>query len=376
VQATTIDFSYDVIGPLSVVDVVNNSAIVLGQRVTVNDSTAYGAGVSPASVDGLALLPTEQILRVSGFVGASDEILATRIELGPNAAELEVTGRVANLDTDAREFEIGGLVVDYSSASIEGFAGGAPAPGDRVEVSGSQLGAADDLLASEVKLKEHGSAFEEDDEIEIEGLVTDLTSVNSFSVSGIPVMTNAATEYSGGDASMLGLNVRVEVEGQLNSSGVLIAEEVEFRPGGELRVEAPAGPIDLAAGTLRILGIPVQTTTLTSFEDKSPAERRPFSLADLSPGDPLRVVGKESAGVPGTIVATQIVRMEKLEELRLKGIAANVAEPTFSILGVMVFTDDQTDVEDDFFVQADGQLVQVTGDNTGGFFLAEKAEIK
>ena len=68
--------------------------------------------------------------------------------------------------------------------------------------------------------------------------------------------------------------------------------------------------------------------------------------------------------------------MEKLEELRLKGIAANVAEPTFSILGVTVFTDDQTDIEADFFTQANGQLVQVIGGDTGGFFLAEKAEIK
>ncbi len=376
VQATTIDFSHDVIGPLSAVDVVQNNSIVLGQRITMNDSTAYGPGISPASADGLALLPAGQVLRVSGFVGVDGEILATRIELGPNAAELEVTGIVLSLDTATGKFEIGGLVIDYSNASIEGFAGGVPALGDRVEVSGSQLGMAGELVATEVKLKEPGSGFEEDDQLEIEGLVTVLMSVNSFSVSGIPVMTNAVTKYSGGDASMLGLNVRVEVEGRLNSGGVLVAEEVEFRRDGKLRVEALVGAIDPAAGTLQILGIPVQTTTLTSFEDKSPLELRPFTLADINPGDPLRVVGNESMDVPGTIMATQIVRMEKLEKLRLKGIAANVVEPTFSILGVTVFTDSQTDLEGNFFAVAEGRLVEAKGDNAGGQFLAEKVEIK
>ena len=213
-------------------------------------------------------------------------------------------------------------------------------------------------------------------ELEVEGLITAFSSVDSFSVSGIPVVTNGMTEYSGGDFSMLGLNVRVEVEGQLDISGVLIAEEVEFKPDGNLRVEAMAGVIDPAAGTFEILGIPVQTNALTSFEDKSPAELRPFSLADIDPGDPLRVVGTESPDVPGTILATQIMRKEKLEGLKLKGFATNVVTPSFSILGVVVLTDNQTDIEDNFFSVAEGRLVEAKGDNAGGQFLAEKVEFK
>jgi hypothetical protein len=375
-QASTIDFSHDVIGPLSAVDVVNNRTTVLGQRVKINDATAYGPGIEPASVDGMALLVADQILRVSGFIGTDGEILATRIELGLAGSKLEVTGIVTNLNTAVRKFEIGGLVVDYSGAGVESFPGGMPAPGDRVVAEGAQFGLAGELVVAELKLKEPGTVFEEGARLEVEGLISLISSASSFRVSGISVMSNAATKYSGGDASMLGLDVRVEVEGRFDSSGVVVAEEVEFRPDGELGVEASAGSIELAAGTLQILGIPVQTTALTSSEDKSPAGLRPFSLADIRPGDPLRVVGNESLGVPGTIVATQIVRMEKLEELKLKGIAADVAEPTFSILGVTVFTDDQTVIGGDFFTQADGQLVRVIGDNAGGFFLAERAEIK
>jgi hypothetical protein len=376
-QAMTIDFSHDVIGPLSAVDSVQNQVTVLDQVIKMNDSTAYGPGVSPASVDGLALLPAGQILRISGFVEADAAILATRIELGPTGAELEVTGVITTLDAVARQFEIGNLVIDYGSATnIEGFPSGMPSVGDRVEASGSQLGVAGELIATEVKLKDSGSDFDADDQLEVEGLVTALMSASSFSVSGIPVVTNAATEYSGGGASMLALNVRVEVEGVLDSSGVLVADEIEFRPDGELRVEAAAGMINAVAGTLEILGIQVQTNTLTSFEDKSSAELQPFSLADISSGDPLRVIGNESIDVPGTIVATKIERREELDDLKLKGIATDVVAPTFSILGITVFTDNQTDIENDFFMRAEGQLVEVAGDNTGGPFLATKVEIE
>jgi hypothetical protein len=374
--ATTIDFRHDVIGPLSAVDSVQNRATVLGQIIKLNNATVFGPGIEPESADGLALLPASQILRISGFPGADGEILATRVELGPIGAKLEIVGVIENLDTAAKVFDIGGLVVNYGGAMLEDFPGGVPVAGDRIEASGSLLGMAGELVATELKLKEFGSDFDEDDEVEVEGLVDALISASSFSVSGIPVMTTASTEYSGGDASMLGLNVRIEVEGVFDSDGVLVADAIEFRPEGELRVEAPAGAVDAVAGTLEILGISVQTSSLTSFEDKSPAELRPFSLSDINPGDPLRVIGIESTVTPGIVVATQIERREGLEGLKLKGIATNVSAPTFSILGVTIFTDNQTDIENDFFSQAEGQLVDVEGDTSGGPFLAGKVEIK
>jgi hypothetical protein len=375
-QATSIDFSHDVIGPLTAVDVANNRGEVLGQTIRLNDSTNFGPGISPASVDGLALLTAGQVLRISGFVGFDGEILASRIDLGVDATELEVVGIVTNLDTAISSFEIGGLVVNYQGANLDGFVDGRPSNGDRVKAGGVRLDMAGELIATTLELKDLGGDFEEDDELEVEGLITAFTSASSFSVSGIPVSTNAATEYSGGDASMLALNIRVEVEGQLNSNGVLVAAQVEFRSDGDLRVEAMAEVIDAAAGTLEILGIAVQTNTLTSFEDKSPAELRPFSLADINLGDSLRVVGTESVDALDTIVATKIVRMEKLEGLRLKGVAANVAAPSFSILGVTIFTDNQTDIEDNFFTIAEGRRVEAAGDNGGGQFLADKVEFK
>ena len=370
-QAITIDFSHDIVGPLSAVSVADSRSTVLGQSVIVDEATAYGSGITPASIDGLAMLPMDTIVRVSGFAGADDSILATRIDLAVAGSGLEVTGLVMNLDTAVQTFEMGGLVVRYDSANLEGFPGGQPQGGDRVKAEGS-LDAGGMLVADELEFKEIGLELEDGDEFEIEGLITQFTASTAFSVSGIAVSTDASTEYENGDATMIGLNVRVEVEGRLDSNGVLQADEVEFKLDGPLRIEATVDSVD----PLVLLGITVQTGNQTIFEDKSPAELRPFSLADINPADPLRVVGAESPSMPGVVVATGIIRTEPLEELKLRGIAENLAAPEFSILGVLVITDDSTDIEADFFATAQGHLVEAQGNMTGGSFVAEKVEIK
>ena len=135
----------------------------------MNDGTVYGTGIDPASIDGLALLPANQPMRVSGLVAANGDILATRIDLD-TGAELEVTGVVTGLDDIAKTFRIGGLVIDYGSASIEGFPSGLPADDDRVEAEGTQFGSAGELIATRVKLKELGSEFEEDDRTRSRGI--------------------------------------------------------------------------------------------------------------------------------------------------------------------------------------------------------------
>ena len=188
------------------------------------------------------------------------------------------------------------------------------------------------------------------------------------------MVTGPQTKFENGDATMLDLNVRVEVEGSLGVGGVLNAAEIEFKVAGEARVEAVTEAVDATAGTLTVLGITVRTNSSTSFEDKSDADLRRFSLRDISPGDPLRIVGSETSG--GTLLATRIERMDSLDVLELRGVAMNLADPQFTVLGVTILTDAQTDIKNGFFAMADGQRVQVEGDTTTGSFLADKVEIK
>jgi hypothetical protein len=367
-RAVTIDFAHNIIGPLSAVVVAEKRATVLGQSVTVGDSTVYGAGIEPASIDGLAALPTDTILRISGFSEADGGVLATRIDLGDLGSSLEVTGIVENLSLSLQTFKIGGLVINYDSLNLQNFP--QLENGDRVNVEGS-LGADGVLVANELELEEIGLEVDEGDEFEIEGLVTEISSATEFSVSGITVSIDDQTIFENGDATMLGLDVRVEVEGQFDN-GVLKAKEVEFSPEGPLRIEATVDSVN----PLQLLGITVQTNNLTIFEDKSPAELRPFSLADIDPADSLQVTGYESLTTPGVVVATGITRTEPLEKLTLRGFAKNVAEPEFSILDILVITDGNTDLEDNFFTIAEGRLVEVQGSTASGSLVAEKVEFE
>lgn len=371
--ATTIEFDHDVVGPIASITPTLSEFVVIGQTIRLDGATTFGAGIQPASVDGLVALPATQVVRVSGLRGDDGSLLATRVELGSAGADLEVTGLVSMVDAGANTLRIGALTVDYSGANLAGFGSGEPAVGDRVEAEGQQVGAGGALTATSLERKEIELSLDDGVELELEGLITSFTSTASFSVSGIPVVTNAQTEYENGSAATLGPDVRVEVEGRVDANGTLVADEVEFRQVGEARVEAAVESVDAAGGTLVVLGITVRTDASTSFEDKSPAELRPFSLSDLMPGDEVRVRGSEDAG---GILATQIQRSEPLEELVLRGIATNVADPQFEILGVTVLTDAQTDLESDFFTTAEGRLVHVEGDTATGSFLAEKAEIE
>lgn len=369
-KAVTIDFNHIIIGPVSTVDVSGNRVTVLGQQVSVDDTTAYGTGIDPASIDGLALLSDQTILRISGFAGADGVVLATRIELGEAGAEIEVTGVVMNLNSSSQAFEIGGQEIRYDQANLLGFSEGQPQEGDRVHVDGT-LDAIGVLVASELELDELELEVDEEDEFEIEGLITEIFSATEFSVGGIRVSIDNQTEFENGDATMLDLNVRIEAEGQL-VNGVLRAQEIDFIPVGQLQIESTVESVN----PLTLLGITVEADSLTIFEDKSAAELRPFSLDDIMPGDPLRVTGYDSLTSPGTVTATGITRTEPLEELKLRGIAENVIVPGFSILGVNVITDDDTDIEDDFFTTGEGQLVEVQGSTDSGSFVAEKVEIK
>ena len=146
--ASSVSQDDNVEGPISSIDLVGKKFVVLGQTIIVDTSTSFDDRISPASTAGLKL--NDQV-EVSGMVGATGDITATRIELRkPGVTQLEVTGKVSNLDSANRKFKINALTVNYSTAQLEGFAIGAPANDDLVEARSFRLPAAPDGLASAI----------------------------------------------------------------------------------------------------------------------------------------------------------------------------------------------------------------------------------
>jgi hypothetical protein len=392
-------FSDDAVeGPVNSIDEAASQLVVAGQTVTVDASTSFDDRIVPASLAGIAV---DDIVEVSGFFDATGGIRATRIE--PGAGEVEVKGFVEGLDTNAMTFSINALNIDYGAIPAiidDSFPNMTFANGDFVEVKGLNFGAGGELLATKIEPDGPGviddGTFDNFDEvdIEIEGFITRFASATDFDVSGFPVTTTGTTVFEGGVASDLGLNVKVEVDGNLNASGVLVATKVDIRRSNNMRATALVDSVDAPAGTLVVLGITVAVDAETRREDKSDADLEPFELSQLMAGNYVEVRGGADPSGNADILASLLEREDVPDDLtgetELRGFvdAGSIAQPSFRISGVTVETNGGTVFRDllgmvvsadEFFdnLLQDGDLVDLKGTETAQTtIVAEEVELE
>jgi hypothetical protein len=374
--ATTVTFADLVEGPISAIDVANGTITVLGQIVIIDADTSFDDGISPPSIDGLAV---NDIVEVSGFFLADGSISATRIEDKPAGGVFEVTGIVSVLT--ATTFQINSLVVDFSGATqLDNFPAGVPENGQRVEAKGSNFGAAGELLATRVEFKGNDLGADDGDQVEVEGFITRFVSTTDFDVEGIPVTTSASTVFENGTSADLAINRKVEVEGIMNASGVVVADKVEIKLANFIRIE---GMVDaIAATSVTIFGIQINVDSLTRFEDKSSANLEIFALGNINVGDYLETRGYEDAS---GIVATRVEREDFGGDVAIRAFVDSVSDPNFTIRGVLIETNGGTtfrDLNDQvisssvFFSQAMGSLVEADGALSNGGIIADEVQLE
>jgi hypothetical protein len=376
--ASSITFGDNVEGPVQAIDLAAARIVVVGQTVRIGPTTSFDDGIAPRSIEGLAL---GDVVEVSGLVGADGVVAATRIERRSASTAVEVQGTTSAVDTAARRLRINLLVVDYSSAQVSNFPSGQPANGDLVEAHGV-LNASGELVATRIERRSVSLSGTVDDSAELEGLVTRFVSSADFDVAGQRVTTTAVTVYEGGSPGTLALDVKVEVEGGFDTAGRLIARKVQFRQDSDVEISATVDSVNAAASSFQILGITVRTNTLTRFEDQSSADLERFGLTDLRAGDYLELRAyRDATG----LVASLLERDDAEDRLEVRGPATAVAAPSFSVAGVSITTDAQTEFRDNngvsitaaaFFSAAPGRDVEVRGRLVGNTVLAERAELE
>ena len=374
-MADTVEFDDVVEGPVSSVDNALNQIVVLGQTVSITATTSIDDSC-PATLDGLLAVPA---VEVSGLADANGVIEATRIECrdGTWDGVLEVNGLVSGHNAGVMTFMINGLEVDYSGAAVDNFpTAGVINNGDPVEAKGTAFDGTT-LDATRVEYKGNRFATEDGDHAEIEGFITRFASASDFDVSGIPVTTTGTTTYEGGTAADLDLNLKVEVDGDFNASGVLVATKVDIKSATAIRV---TGTLDAVSGnTVTILGITVNTDPLkTRFEDKSGANMDPLRVGDLASGDYVEIRGQEMPVGQITAVLLERDDMDTRTELRGFVEVGGKNEPDLTVLGVTIGTNGETLYRDsrgatdvgmsavDFWAAVqEGSLVDARGTETG-----------
>jgi Domain of unknown function (DUF5666) len=356
----------DLEGPITSVNVVDSTFVLLAHTVHVTADTSFDSNISPATIAGLAAgLQVE----VSGMPDASGDIVATRIEKrAAGATQLEVMGKVAMLDTVNHKFKINDLVVDYSAATLQDFPSTGIAADQLVEVKGSALNAAGELVATRVELRN----FDGEDrsaEHEVEGLVTRFVSATDFDVAGRKVTTTSSTQFLNGVVADLAADVKVEAEGSIDANGVLVALKIIFKRSNNAgvmgRVDVVTADANGIGGTLTVLGVTITVDANTRVEDKSEARVEMFRVSNIASGDFVRVRGKETGSLALTASRLERRRVSANEPSFVRGTVRNLAAPDLTILGVPVVTTATTKFEEvsstEFFATADGKVASARG---------------
>ena len=369
-------------GPIERIDLDNELLVALGQTVFVDEGTSFGDDIDPAGLDGLA---EGEFIEVSGLFDAEGNVVASFIGRAAADEEYKVKGRVENLDEPNSRFSLRALTVDYSMAVLEDFPTSGISEDDFVEVECDRALCLDNdgvFLASEVEFEDERPDAEEGDEIEIEGFITRFESADDFDVGAYTVTTTPATEFENGTSDDLALNVRIEVEGRLDDNGILVADEIKIKLAESIRINAPVDAVDADAGTLTLLGIDLEVNEFTRFKDKGEDKLKIFTLADISPGDFLRLRASQNPAGEGPVIVTRIDRrkMGSDDEIELQGFVEEFDSDAESlvILGVTIESAAQTNMSGSFFMRVTvGSLVRARGVRTADdMLLAEKLTLK
>jgi len=382
--ATQIDYSDEANGSVMAVNLNNGLGTinVMGMTVNVDAATVFKSDV--AGITTIDMLQIGNIVEVSGYSDGSGTIYATRIEVKKashtDGEEIEVKGRISNLDTTSMTFELGDpnasfIIVDYSTARLENFPASGIANDQFVEVVSTSEIAGNVLAATKVVLQNVDNKHVEThagDHLELEGVVTaDLTN-NQFKLNDQTVIVDPETTHVvNGALTDIVIGVKLEVEGQMDSDGNLVASNIIFREQASAKMFAQVDAVSADTNSVSVMGVEIHVNTLTHMADEQTANNmmpvRHFNLTEVSVGDWIEV--RYYQDTSGSFVATELKRENAPANSvdSLHGTIDIVLESGFLVVaGVTVDASVSTAV---FTV---GQTVEITGNYSAGTLVAIK----
>ena len=345
--ATSISYDDDIQGPVS------NLVPSPDQKEFTVLGTTVIADINTTSYDGtnfdFSKLKDGNNVEVSGFYNASNQLMATRIELKDavfdnTSSEVELKGTIADLKSTS--FTLNTVNVDTSQLEELSDLPNGLVEGAYVEVKGTYNGV-DTIIASKVEGKDN--SVEDTDEFEVEGFVSGYTDLTNFKVNQIPVDASNA-ELSPPNLTLED-NMQVEAEGSI-VDGKLIATELKLR-SGEIKIKAKVSSTDAANNTFTVTpvtnqpAITVKVGTETEMENEL-NETDSFSVNDLNPTtDFVEIEGYDNGD--GSVFASE-VKVKEASDIVVQGVidTGTVVNDTITVLGVTFNIDAvTTTIEDD-----------------------------
>lgn len=357
--ATRIIYDADIKGQVTAVNSDTGVLEVLGQTVVTNAMTVF------SDLD-VTTIQVGQMVELSGYRDGNGQLIATFIE-AETETESEIKGTISNLDTANKTFTIQGLSIDYSSTvSLE--LDEAELRNDMlVEVEGDvQSGV---LHAIKIEQEDIRKESESGVEVDISGYISALDlEANTMVVANTTVVFNSNTEVEDADISQLDLNVFVSVEGEFNSQGELVAEEIEFADSVSVELE---GPVTAVSGNIvSVMGVDVQVDTRTRIKDERD-DMQYFNAANIQVGDYLEV--RLAKNADGSYRALRLERDETDTSVDISGTIdiSLIASGIISIAGLNI---DITALANTSLLTADAK-VEIEGTFDGSIISATQVEL-
>ena len=366
------------IGPVESIDLNGASFKVLGQTIKV--VTTGDAKTVFEGVDDLSKLKVGDWTEVHGTLDATQNVVATRVEVKPAAGVIKVrAGGIAKMvntaDANKKTFKLGDLTIDFTKAVV--MPDGAKIENDVfVHVYSDQLPAAGTLVAKAVRVVKMPTL--EGRRLHIGGLVTEAVKDKKFKVNGLAVDASDA-EIKGGQKPTLDdlkLLALVRVEGTLTvpaTGPVLKATRIWVIPASEQRRVFLTGQVSgftKLADPFTVRGVPVKVDAATSYKGGK--------VEDLKNSAFVTIVGR----IDGTNVKADEVRFDtppRGMEIKLFGVVSEfkAADGTFKLLGISMKLAPNAIFEGgakaDF---SNDDVVEVKGAFDGTAFLVSKVEFK
>ena len=344
-------------GLITALDVNAGSLTLLGQRVVINNATAY------QGINGLAALTVGQAVEVYGALQADGSLLATLIELKTALASINLKGRMQNVTSTT--FQVGTLTVNYSTITVAGIVG----EGKQVKIKAATGPVNNVLSASSVQVFDAGSVYGvAGTRLKVKG-VADSAPVNGLlNVSGTPVNVTQAMIKGG---ASINAGQFIEVKGNWDGS-VLQATEVEMEGYRESQIggrnELYGTVSSVKANTAVVNGVTVDLSSAV-FSHGSMAQVAVGSYVEIKgnlTGNTLQATKVELKTISAASGASyeqygQVANFTSLASFQVNGVQVDASQARFEHGNAL----------------ANGSYVEIKGAlNGSAVFVATKVEIK
>lgn len=365
--AQEIEFRDVLEGKIDSIDTIAKTMTVMGQTVRIEDNVTRLNDDDTLKVFAAAGFAVGNFVEVSAFPDDTGGLRATRVAK-KDQGELEVKGFVTSIGTGSF-----GLSLTPGGTATVTVTGSLPAGaivGSFIEVKANAAPANGAVTATTVQLEDRLAGGEK---VEVEGIVTSGT-VDSFTINGQKVVTNASTLFEGGLKADFAAGVKVEAEGPLDANGAIAAVKVAFR--SNIKIEADASAV--TASGLTVLGKTVAINAFTRIDNGPLANGQHVEVRAYLDRD-------------GNLVASRVVVKNADVRAFLQGpvSAKDGAAGTMTILSVPITTTgaqfrisvdaaDAPVLKDAFFAQvkANVTVVKVRWASSNTALAVEQAEIQ